>query len=95
LGQFSYKAVDRGGAHVAGIVDAADRRSAVAALAGRGLERRLRHCAGGLQADSRHIIIKKGASPENRAQIFTNIFIASCGFFKNSKTCILYARAVP
>jgi len=74
------------------------------ALAGRGLERRPGHCAGGLQADSRQsrkrgISIaypnKKGASHENRAQIFTNIFIASCGFFKNSKTCILYARAVP
>jgi type II secretory pathway component PulF len=36
LGQFTYKAVDRGGAHVAGVVDAADRRSAVAALTGRG-----------------------------------------------------------
>jgi len=36
LGQFSYKAVDRAGAHVAGVVDAADRRSAVATLTGRG-----------------------------------------------------------
>jgi type II secretory pathway component PulF len=36
LGQFTYKAVDRGGAHVAGVVDAADRRSAVATLTGRG-----------------------------------------------------------
>ena len=36
MGQFSYKAVDRAGAHVAGVVDAADRRSAVAALTGRG-----------------------------------------------------------
>lgn len=36
MGQFSYKAVDRGGAHVAGVVDATDRRSAVAALTGRG-----------------------------------------------------------
>jgi len=36
LGQFSYKAVDRGGAHIAGVVDAQDRGSAVAALAGRG-----------------------------------------------------------
>jgi type II secretory pathway component PulF len=36
LGLFSYKAVDRGGAHVAGSVEAADRRSAVAALAERG-----------------------------------------------------------
>ena len=36
MGQFSYKAVDRGGAHVAGVVDAADRRSAVATLTGRG-----------------------------------------------------------
>ncbi|MBP7052924.1 MAG: type II secretion system F family protein [Phycisphaerae bacterium] len=36
MGQFSYKAVDRGGGHVAGVVDAADRRSAVAALAQRG-----------------------------------------------------------
>jgi type II secretory pathway component PulF len=36
LGQFSYKAVDRAGAHVSGVVDAADRRSAVATLAGRG-----------------------------------------------------------
>lgn len=36
MGLFSYKAVDRGGAHVAGSVEAADRRSAVAALAERG-----------------------------------------------------------
>lgn len=36
LGQFSYKAVDRGGMHVSGSVDAADRRSAVALLADRG-----------------------------------------------------------
>lgn len=36
MGQFSYKAVDRGGAHVAGSVEAADRRSAVAALTDRG-----------------------------------------------------------
>jgi type II secretory pathway component PulF len=36
LGQFSYKAVDRGGAHVSGVVDAVDRRSAVAALTSRG-----------------------------------------------------------
>jgi type II secretory pathway component PulF len=36
LGQFSYRAVDQAGAHVAGVVDAADRRSAVAALTGRG-----------------------------------------------------------
>jgi type II secretory pathway component PulF len=36
LGQFSYKAVDRGGVHVAGVVDAADRRSAVASLTDRG-----------------------------------------------------------
>lgn len=36
MGQFSYKAVDRGGAHVAGVVDAADRRSAVATLTSRG-----------------------------------------------------------
>lgn len=36
MGQFSYRAVDQAGAHVAGVVDAADRRSAVAALTGRG-----------------------------------------------------------
>jgi type II secretory pathway component PulF len=36
LGQFVYKAVDRGGTHVAGVVDAADRRSAVASLTDRG-----------------------------------------------------------
>ncbi|MEN6577380.1 MAG: type II secretion system F family protein [Phycisphaerales bacterium] len=36
MGQFSYKAVDRGGAHIAGVVDAPDRRSAVAVLADRG-----------------------------------------------------------
>jgi len=36
LGQFSYRAVDQAGAHIAGVVDAADRRSAVAALTGRG-----------------------------------------------------------
>jgi len=36
LGQFSYKAVDRLGGHVAGVVDATDRRSAVTALTGRG-----------------------------------------------------------
>ena len=36
MGQFSYKAVDRAGAHVAGVIDATDRRNAVAALADRG-----------------------------------------------------------
>lgn len=36
MGQFSYRAVDQAGAHIAGVVDAADRRSAVAALTGRG-----------------------------------------------------------
>ena len=36
MGQFAYKAVDRGGAHVAGVLDATDRRSAVAALTERG-----------------------------------------------------------
>jgi len=36
VGQFSYKAVDRAGSHVAGEVEATDRRSAVAALVGRG-----------------------------------------------------------
>ncbi len=36
MGQFSYKAVDRGGAHVTGSVEAADRRGAVAALTDRG-----------------------------------------------------------
>ncbi len=36
MGHFSYRAVDQAGAHVAGVVEAADRRSAVAALAGRG-----------------------------------------------------------
>jgi type II secretory pathway component PulF len=36
LGQFSYKAVDRAGAQVTGLVEATDRRSAVATLTGRG-----------------------------------------------------------
>jgi type II secretory pathway component PulF len=36
LGQYSYKAVDQTGGRVTGVVEAADRRSAVAALAGRG-----------------------------------------------------------
>lgn len=36
MGQFAYKAVDRGGTHVAGVVDASDRRSAVASLTDRG-----------------------------------------------------------
>ena len=36
MGEFSYKAVDQGGAHVAGSVEATDRRSAVAALTERG-----------------------------------------------------------
>ncbi|MHC4520052.1 MAG: type II secretion system F family protein, partial [Planctomycetota bacterium] len=36
MGEFSYKAVDQGGTHVAGSVEATDRRSAVAALTGRG-----------------------------------------------------------
>ncbi len=36
MSQFTYKAVDRAGAHVAGVVDAADRRSAVATLTGQG-----------------------------------------------------------
>ncbi len=36
MGQFSYKAVDRGGVHIAGVVDAADRKSAVTALTDRG-----------------------------------------------------------
>jgi type II secretory pathway component PulF len=36
LGQYSYKAVDQSGGHVAGVVEAADRRSAVTALTGRG-----------------------------------------------------------
>lgn len=36
MGEFSYKAVDRGGTHVAGTVEAADRRSAVATLTGQG-----------------------------------------------------------
>ena len=36
MSQFTYKAVDRAGAHVAGAVEAADRRSAVAVLAQRG-----------------------------------------------------------
>jgi len=36
LGQFCYKAVDRTGGHVTGVVDATDRRSAVASLADRG-----------------------------------------------------------
>jgi len=36
LGQFSYKAVDQGGGHVAGTVEATDRRNAVAVLTDRG-----------------------------------------------------------
>ncbi len=36
MSQFTYKGVDRAGAHVAGVVDATDRRSAVATLTGRG-----------------------------------------------------------
>jgi type II secretory pathway component PulF len=36
LGQFSYRAVDRAGAHVGGVVEAVDRRTAVAALADQG-----------------------------------------------------------
>ncbi len=36
LGEFSYKGVDRGGSRISGTVEAADRRSAVAALAQRG-----------------------------------------------------------
>ncbi len=36
MGQFSYKAVDRSGSHVTGVVEASDRRSAVASLADRG-----------------------------------------------------------
>jgi len=36
VGQFSYKAVDQSGGHVAGTIEAADRRSAVAALADKG-----------------------------------------------------------
>jgi len=36
LGQYSYKAVDQSGGHVAGVVEAVDRRSAVTALTGRG-----------------------------------------------------------
>jgi general secretion pathway protein F len=66
LGQFTYKAVDRGGSHVAGVVDATDRRSAVAALTAQGhfvmelLEKGPRHetsasgssTAGGSQASA-------------------------------------------
>jgi len=36
LGRFTYKAVDKGGGHVTGTIEAADRRSAVAALADKG-----------------------------------------------------------
>jgi type II secretory pathway component PulF len=36
MSQFSYKAVDRGGSHVKGIIEAVDRRSAVAVLADKG-----------------------------------------------------------
>ncbi len=36
MGQFSYKAVDQAGGHVAGVIEAADRRNAVATLAARG-----------------------------------------------------------
>ena len=36
MGQFSYKAVDKGGGHVTGTIEASDRRSAVVALANKG-----------------------------------------------------------
>jgi type II secretory pathway component PulF len=36
LGWFSYKAVDKGGGHVTGTIEASDRKSAVVALSGRG-----------------------------------------------------------
>jgi type II secretory pathway component PulF len=36
LGQFSYKAVDKGGGHVTGTIEASDRRSAVVTLANKG-----------------------------------------------------------
>jgi type II secretory pathway component PulF len=36
MGQYSYKAVDRGGGHVRGTIEAVDRRSAVAVLADKG-----------------------------------------------------------
>lgn len=36
MGYFTYKAVDKGGGHVTGIIEAADRRSAVASLADKG-----------------------------------------------------------
>jgi len=36
LGQFSYKAVDKGGGHVRGTIEASDRRNAVVALANKG-----------------------------------------------------------
>lgn len=52
MGQYSYKAIDQSGGHIAGTVDATDRRSAVAALTGRGhlvtelLEKGQHHQAG-------------------------------------------------
>ena len=36
MGQYTYKAIDQSGGHIAGTVEAADRRSAVAALTGHG-----------------------------------------------------------
>ena len=36
MGQYSYKAIDQSGGHIAGVVEAVDRRSAVTALTGRG-----------------------------------------------------------
>ena len=36
MSQYSYKAVDRGGGHVKGLIEAVDRRSAVAVLADKG-----------------------------------------------------------
>jgi type II secretory pathway component PulF len=36
LGEFSYRAIDRGGSHVSGTIEAVDRRQAVAALADQG-----------------------------------------------------------
>ena len=58
MGQFSYKAVDRGGAHIAGVVDAPDRRGAIAALADRGhlvmelIEKDHEHAAAAVQSPS-------------------------------------------
>jgi type II secretory pathway component PulF len=76
VGQYSYKAVDQSGERVAGVVEAGDRRSAVAALAGRGhlvtelLEKGQHHDAGQSTAstvvlpDLRSLIRRRASSKD-------------------------------